>query len=143
MQLEKLIHLSKFELSLMYVREMSEHVDVAPLLAKTNWARAVSDPASVATMEWKDFNRLRNGAYRVISKHLKEASEIGDKIRDLICNRLKICNKLGLPVIVLAREVADALKDTFGEATANIITALLISHVSLSLFCKCHSKGHS
>lgn len=141
MHLEELVRLNKFELSLMLARAISEEKGIPMRLQKPEWTQALSDPSLIQKMAWDDFTGFRASVIKAVGDQLKKSSALGKKVRKIVCEDFKLCQKLGFPASVLTVGIASALKDYFGATIANLITAILIAHLSLSVFCRCHLRS--
>lgn len=137
MHLKELIRLNKFELSLMLARAISEERGIPMRLQKPEWTQALSHPSLIQKMAWDDFTEFRASVVKAVWRQLKKSSALGKKVREIVCDDFKLCQKLGFPASVLSVGIASALKDYFGATIADLITAILIAHVSLSVFCRC------
>lgn len=137
MPLEDLYRLSKFELSLMLIRESSKEKGIPRPLQNATWEQAILDPNFIPQMEWIDFNKFRKSVIKVVSDQLKKTASLGKKVREIICDDFEACKKLHLRTAALALSLSQALKDYFGELVANIITVIVVFHLSLDYFCRC------
>jgi len=106
-------------------------------LQKPEWTQALSDHSLIQGMAWDEFIEFRASVIKAVGNQLKKSSALGKKVREIVCEDFKLCQKLGHPPSVLSVGIASALKDYFGSTIADLITAILIAHLSLSVFCRC------
>ncbi|MFA4626399.1 hypothetical protein P2A10_02070 [Xanthomonas perforans] len=139
MKIEELIRLNKFELCLILLREWSELSELRLKISNRSptWAQAISNPSFIQTMEWLDYNAFKRQVTLQVSKYLKNAKNFGAKLEIIVCKQFDYCGKTNLPVSTIMTGLAKALSDSLPENVANVIAALLFSHDSLRILCKC------
>ncbi|WP_295929786.1 hypothetical protein [uncultured Xanthomonas sp.] len=139
MKLEELIRLNKFELCLILLREWPELSDLRLKISyhSLTWEQAISNPSYIKNMDWLDYNAFKRQVTLQVSRYIKDAKNFGAKLEIIICKQFDYCKKTNLPVSTIMTGLAKALSDSLPENVANVIAALLFSHDSLRILCKC------